>query len=110
VAVGEDVTRFRTGDEVLAFPGGTMGCHLYRVMTEDGSIALKPANLTFEEAASLSFGGTTALHFLRKANVKPGDKVLVVGASGGVGTAMVQIGKNFGAEVTGSPAQAMSNW
>ena len=71
-------------------------------MAEDGLIALKPANLSFEEAASLSFGGTTALSFLRdKAGIKRGDSVLIVGASGGVGTAAVQIAKHFGAEVTG---------
>ncbi len=101
-AVGERVTKFKVGDEVIAFPGGAMGCHAeYRAMAEDGPIAHKPANLTFEEAASLSFGGTTALHFLRKANVKTGDRLLVVGASGAVGTALVQLGKHFGAEVTG---------
>ncbi len=101
-AVGERVTKFKVGDEIIAFPGGAMGCHAeYRTMAEDGPIAHKPANLTFEEAASLSFGGTTALHFLRKANVKAGDRLLVVGASGAVGTALVQLGKHFGAEVTG---------
>jgi NADPH:quinone reductase-like Zn-dependent oxidoreductase len=100
-AVGERVTKFKVGDEIMAFPGGAMGCHAeYRAMVEDGPIARKPANLTFEEAASLSFGGTTALHFLRKANVKTGDRLLVVGASGAVGTALVQLGKHFGAKVT----------
>lgn len=100
--VGKDVTRFRPGDAVLAFPGGKMGCHAqYRVVAEDDPLALKPENLSFEEAASLSFGGSTALHFLRKAAIKPGEKVLVIGASGGVGTALVQLAKHFGAEVTG---------
>ena len=65
--VGKDVTRFRPGDAVFAFPGGKMGCHAqYRAVAEDGPVALKPENLSFEEAASLSFGGSTALHFLRK--------------------------------------------
>ena len=83
-AIGKDVTRFRVGDEVFGFPGGAMGCHAqYRAMAEDGGLARKPANLSFEEAASLSFGGSTSLYFLRKAGLKAGDKVLVVGASGG---------------------------
>jgi NADPH:quinone reductase-like Zn-dependent oxidoreductase len=101
--VGKAVTRFKVGDEVFAFPGASYGSHAeYRTMAEDGLIALKPANFSFEEAAALSFGGTTALGPLRdRAGIKPGDKVLVVGASGGVGTAAVQIAKHFGAEVTG---------
>lgn len=106
-AVGEDVTRFRPGDAVFGFPGSAMGCHAqYRAMAEGGGLAHKPANLSFEEAASLSFGGSTALHFLRKAGLKAGDKVLVIGASGGVGTAMVQLAKHFGAEVTGVTSTA----
>jgi NADPH:quinone reductase-like Zn-dependent oxidoreductase len=102
-AVGKTVTRFKAGDAVIAFPGGKFGCHAeYRTMPEDGLIVLKPANLSFEEAAALSFGGTTALPFLTdKAGIKAGDKVLVVGASGGVGSAAVQIARHFGAEVTG---------
>jgi len=106
-SVGKDVTRFRTGDEVFGFPGGAMGCHAqYRAMPEEGRLARKPANLPFEEAASLPFGASTSLHFLRKAAIKPGDKVLVIGASGGVGTAMVQLAKHFGAEVTGVTSTA----
>ena len=109
-AVGKDVTKFAPGDEVFGFPGGQMGCHAqYRVLAEDGPVALKPANLSFEEAASLCFGGSTALHFLRKANIKVGDKMLVVGASGAVGTAMVQLGKHSGAEVTGVTSSANSD-
>ena len=101
-SVGKDVTRFKPGDAVLAFPGEKMGGHAqYRAMPEDGAVARKPANLSFEEAASLPFGGTTALHFLRKAGVKVGDEVLVIGASGGVGTALVQLAKHLGARVTG---------
>lgn len=100
--VGNAVTRFKPGDAVIAFTGGKYGCHAeYRTMPEDGLIVPKPANLSFEEAASLSFGGTTALPLLTdKAGIKKGDKVLVVGASGGVGSAAVQIAKHFGAEVT----------
>jgi NADPH:quinone reductase-like Zn-dependent oxidoreductase len=102
-AVGRSVTKFKAGDEVFAFPGEAYGCHAeYRTMAEDGPIALKPANLSHAEAASLSFGGVTALGFLRdKGQVKSGDKVLVVGASGAVGSAAVQLARHFGATVTG---------
>jgi NADPH:quinone reductase-like Zn-dependent oxidoreductase len=101
-AVGREVTRFDPGDEVIAFTGGRYGSHAeYRTMPEDGMIALKPANLTFEEAASLSFGSMAALPFLRdKAGIRRGDQVLVVGASGAVGAAAVQVARHFGAEVT----------
>ena len=102
-ASGRDVTRFKPGDEVFAFCGATYGAHAeFRAMPEDGLIALKPANVSFEEAAALSFGGTTALGFLAgKGAIEPGDRVLIVGASGGVGTAAVQLAKHFGAHVTG---------
>ena len=106
--VGSGVTRFATGDEVFAFPGAAFGSHAeYRTMAEDGLVALKPANLSFEEAAALSFGGTTVLGPLRdRIGIKAGDKVLVVGASGGVGTAAVMIAKHLGAEVTGVTSTA----
>lgn len=102
-AVGPAVTRFQPGDEVFAFTGAGYGSHAeYRALPEDGLIVRKPSNLSFEEAAALSFGGTTALSFLRdKGGIKPGDKVLVIGASGGVGTAAVQLARHFGAQVTG---------
>jgi NADPH:quinone reductase-like Zn-dependent oxidoreductase len=102
-AVGPAVTRFRPGDEVFAFTGARMGCHAeYRAVAEGGLIARKPANLRFEQAAALGFGGTTALPFLRdRGGIKAGDRVLVVGASGGVGSAAVQLARAFGAEVTG---------
>ena len=106
-AVGKDVSKFKTGDEVFAFPGAKMGSHVeYKTMPENGPIALKPANLTFEEAAALSFGGSTAVEIFKKGKIKPGDRVLVVGASGGVGTAAVQIAKHFGAHVTGVTSTA----
>jgi NADPH:quinone reductase-like Zn-dependent oxidoreductase len=102
-AVGSKVTRFKVGEQVFAFTGASYGCHAeYRTLSEDALIARRPANLTFEEAATLSFGGMNALCFLRdKAGIKRGDSVLIVGASGGVGAAAVQIAKHFGAEVTG---------
>jgi NADPH:quinone reductase-like Zn-dependent oxidoreductase len=101
-AIGRSVTRFAVGDEVFAHTGASYGCHAeYRAVAENGLIALKPRNLSFEEAASLSFGGTTALDRLKtKGGVKPGESVLIVGASGGVGTAAVQVAKHLGAEVT----------
>jgi NADPH:quinone reductase-like Zn-dependent oxidoreductase len=101
-SVGRDVTRFAVGDQVFAFSGVGMGCYAeYKCMPEDGAVARKPANLTFEEAAALSSGGTTALYFFRKARLRRGEKVLINGASGSVGTAAVQIARHIGAEVTG---------
>jgi NADPH:quinone reductase-like Zn-dependent oxidoreductase len=101
-SVGKNVTQFRAGDQVFAFSDASMGCYVeYKTMSENGSLAIKPPTLTFEEAAALSFGGTTALHFLRKGNIQSGDEVLINGASGAVGTAAVQLAKYFGANVTG---------
>jgi NADPH:quinone reductase-like Zn-dependent oxidoreductase len=100
--VGKDVTKFKVGDQVLAFSGAGMGCHAeYKCMPEDGAVAVKPPNLTYDEAAGISFGGTTALDFFRRAKIQSGEKVLINGASGGVGTAAVQLAKHFGADVTG---------
>ena len=107
-AIGRAVTRFRVGDQVFGFTGTRMGCHAeYRCLPEEGhgrkdeAVAPKPANLSHEEAAALSFGGTTALSFLRKGRLQRGERVLVVGASGGVGTAAVQLARHLGARVTG---------
>jgi NADPH:quinone reductase-like Zn-dependent oxidoreductase len=101
VAVGSKVTRFREGDEVFAFPGVKLGCHAeYRTLQENQRVFAKPKNLSFAEAASISFGGSTALHFIRKANLRAGEKILVIGASGAVGSAIVQIANHLGAEVT----------
>jgi len=99
-AIGKDVTKFQVGDAV--FSGPELGCHAeYRTVPEDGPIALKPANLSFEEAAALCFGGVTALHFVRDgAKVQPGESVLINGASGATGIASIQIAKHLGAEVT----------
>jgi NADPH:quinone reductase-like Zn-dependent oxidoreductase len=102
-AVGAGVTRFAPGDAVFAFTGAGFGGHAeYRVVPETGMILAKPDNLSFDEAAALSFGGLTALAFLRdKGAIRPGEKVLIVGASGGVGSAAIQIARHFGAQVTG---------
>lgn len=101
-AVGKDVNKFKVGDQVFAFSDAAMGCHAeYKCMPEDGALALKPSELTYAEAAALSFGGTTALSFFRRGKLQSGERVLVNGASGAVGTAAVQLAKHFGAEVTG---------
>ncbi|HCA80523.1 MAG TPA: NAD(P)-dependent alcohol dehydrogenase [Bacteroidetes bacterium] len=101
-SVGKSASKFKVGDKVFAFSGAGMGCYAeYKCMPEDGAVALKPANLTFDEAAAMSFGGTTALNFFKRGKLQSGEKVLVNGASGGVGTAAVQLARHFGADVTG---------
>lgn len=100
-AVGSEVSRFRIGNAVFGIDGGRMGCHAqYKCMPQDGAVAMKPANLTLEEAAALPFGGTTALDYFRRARLQCAQRVLVNGASGSVGTAAVQLAVHFGAEVT----------
>ena len=98
--VGKNVTQFKPGDEVFGGKGGAFAEYVCR--RADGAVALKPANITFEQAASVNIAGITALQGLRdKGKVQPGQKVLINGASGGVGTFAVQIAKSFGADVTG---------
>ena len=99
-AVGKNVTQFKPGDEVF---GGKSGAFAqYVCVRQDRLIALKPTNITFDEAGAVDIAGVTALQAVRdKANVQPGQKVLINGASGGVGTFAVQIAKSLGAEVTG---------
>jgi len=101
-AVGKKVTKFKPGDEVFAFRGFGTGCYAqYKCMSEAGSLAVKPNNIPFEEAASVVDGATTALFFLKeKARIQKGQKVLINGASGSIGTFAVQLAKYYGAEVT----------
>ncbi|WP_346234206.1 NAD(P)-dependent alcohol dehydrogenase [Parafrigoribacterium mesophilum] len=106
-AVGADVTAFSPGDRVIAMLGGKFGGHAeYVSIPQDGTITRAPSNLTLEQAVTLPFGGTTARGFLNQVAVKPGDTVLVNGASGAVGTAAVQLTKQLGAHVTGVTSTA----
>ena len=101
-SVGKTVTRFREGDEVFGATGFKFGAHAeYVCVPADGVIETKPANMTLEEAAAVFFGAGSALHFLRKAGIRAGQRVLVYGASGSVGVFAVQLAKHFGAHVTG---------
>ena len=99
-AVGKSVTQFKPGDDVFGGRGGAFAEYVCR--RAEGAVALKPVNITFEQAAAVNIAGITALQAIRdKGKLQPGQKVLINGASGGVGTFAVQIAKSFGADVTG---------
>src|ERR1700687_4624135 len=89
-AVGKNVKKFKPGDPVIAYNGMKFGAHAeYITLSEHAALTIKPENMTYEQAAAIAFGGTTALYFLRKGNIRKGQKVLIYGASGSVGTSAI---------------------
>ena len=101
-STGKDVSLYKEGDQVFGYLGQRMGAYAeYLCMPEDGILAIKPANMSYVEASAVPYGAIIALSLLRNVNIRNGHKVLINGASGGIGSAAVQLAKNLGAEVTG---------
>ncbi len=99
-AVGKHVTQFKIGDQIFASTGRKMSAHAeYTTLAEDGLIAFKPQNCSYEEVASIPFGDGTSFYFLKKANIQAGQKILIIGGSGSLGVGAIQLAKYFGAEV-----------
>jgi NADPH:quinone reductase-like Zn-dependent oxidoreductase len=103
---GKDIKQFKTGDQVYGMTGYSFGGYAeYKCMSEreskHGCLAIKPNNMSHQDAASVSYGGILAIHFMRKMNIQNGQKMLIYGASGAIGTVAIQIAKSLGAEVTG---------
>jgi NADPH:quinone reductase-like Zn-dependent oxidoreductase len=105
-SVGQHVKQFKKGDQVYGFTGYRFGAYaeytcMYEKESKRGCLAIKPATMSHEEAAAISYGGVLAVHFMKEWNIKSGQKVLIYGASGAIGTTAVQLAKHYGAEVTG---------